>query len=290
MRVKDKILISAVIPCYNDGAYIEDAVKSVKLQTHSPIEIIVVDDGSSISTKNVLANLESEIDHLIVQENSGQSKARNMGIARAKGEFILVLDSDDYFEPTFCDKAIQAFQEGREVKIISSHTKLHFPDGSFQLYKPKGGDLKKFLFGNHSTGSCMIRKSSWLEVGGYDETMRTGFEDWEFYIRILAEGGTAFSINDVLLNYRKRNDSTTAIANENKYDLLNYIFLKHKSIYTQYYDETISFFLEKVKREEEGKLKGFKRIEYRIGYSLLYPLRVLKYRLTSTYNSIISSR
>ncbi|WP_282017520.1 glycosyltransferase [Salegentibacter mishustinae] len=276
MRVKDKILISAVIPCYNDGAYIEDAVNSVKLQTHSPIEIIVVDDGSSISTKNVLANLESKIDLLIVQENLGPSKARNKGIAKAKGEFILVLDSDDYFEPTFCDKAIQVFREKREVKIISSHTKLHFTDGSFQLYKPKGGDLKKFLFGNHSTGSCLIRKSSWLEVGGYDETMRTGFEDWEFYIRILAQGGRAFTINEVLLNYRKRNDSTTKKANSERYNLWKYIFTKHSNIYCENFEDFLEFFLFKLKREEEEKIKNRNRLEFRLGEMLLKPLKQIK--------------
>ena len=91
------MLVSIIIPCYNDAQYIEQSVQSALDQTYPYKEIIVVDDGSNVETKAVLKKLESKITLLITQENQGQSTARNVGIKATKGDFILVLDSDDYF-------------------------------------------------------------------------------------------------------------------------------------------------------------------------------------------------
>ena len=100
----DKPLISIIIPCYNDAKYIEQSVNSALNQTYSNKEVIVVDDGSNVETKQILKKLEPKLIKLITQENKGQSTARNVGINAAKGEYILTLDSDDYFEPTFLEK------------------------------------------------------------------------------------------------------------------------------------------------------------------------------------------
>jgi hypothetical protein len=73
----------------------------------------------------------------------------------------------------------------------------------------------------------MFKKEDWKSVSGYDEIMRSGFEDWEFFIRLLTSGGTAFVIQKPLYTYRKREASTTTRANKARYDLLNFIFTKH---------------------------------------------------------------
>ena len=102
-------LISIIIPCYNDEKFIKQSVFSALKQEYSNIEVIVVDDGSNKETKKVLKEIEPMITKLITQSNQGQSKARNVGINYAKGDYILVLDSDDFFEPSFCAKAIKLF-------------------------------------------------------------------------------------------------------------------------------------------------------------------------------------
>ena len=99
----NKPLISIIIPCYNDSDFIEKAVQSALHQTYPNIEVIVVDDGSNTRTKQVLHVLRPSITKLITQENKGQSTARNVGIGAAKGYYILTLDSDDFFEFSFCD-------------------------------------------------------------------------------------------------------------------------------------------------------------------------------------------
>ncbi|RTZ06496.1 glycosyltransferase family 2 protein [Flavobacterium bomense] len=269
-------LVSIIIPCYNDAQYILQSVNSALNQTYPNKEVIVVDDGSNAETKAVLKKLAPKITKLITQENQGQSTARNVGIKEAKGEYILVLDSDDYFEPTFCEKAVAIFESRKEVKIISSFVNRVIDDKIAHVFKPYGGNIKPFLSNNQATGSCMILKSDFLNVNGYDEKMRKGFEDWEFYIRLLKDGGEAFVIQEPLFNYRLRNDSTTSKANKIKYDLLKYIYMKHQDLYKANYELFISHLLNRIEREETEKIKNTHRLEFKIGKTILKPFRWVK--------------
>ncbi|TYA71415.1 glycosyltransferase family A protein [Seonamhaeicola marinus] len=269
-------LLSIIVPCYNDVEYIEQAIDSVINQTYSNKEIIIVDDGSNAETKLVLKKLESKINQLITQENKGQSTARNIGIEEAKGVYILVLDSDDYFEPTFCEKAVNTFLDYSRVKLVTCYSNLIYENKRKGVFKPSGGTLKDVLKKNVAMGSAMFKKSDWSYVEGYDEMMRRGFEDWEFYIRLLARGGEAFVLKESLFNYRKRQNSTTSKANRNKYDLLTYIYIKHKELYIEHFEGFVKHLLSRIEREEHEKTKNTLRLEYRIGYTILKPLRWVK--------------
>lgn len=270
------MLVSIIIPCYNDAQYIEQAVQSALDQTYPYKEIIVVDDGSNVETKAVLKQLEPKITHLITQENQGQSTARNVGIKAAKGEFILVLDSDDYFEPSFCEEAVAVFSTDATIKIVTCQATLLFSDNKKELYIPKGGDIKNFMYGNCALGTSMFKKEDWKSASGYDETMRSGFEDWEFFIRLLKLGGTTFVIQKPLYTYRKREDSTTSKANKVRYDLWNYIFTKHRDLYQDDFDNFISFFINRVKQAETTQYKYKNKIEFKIGLVILKPFRFIK--------------
>jgi len=277
--MESKILISIIIPCYNDAQYIEQSVNSALSQTYLHKEVIVVDDGSNDETKAVLKNLAPQITKLITQENQGQSNARNAGIKEAKGAYILVLDSDDYFEPTFCEKAMEVFESRKDVKLISSFVNKLNDGKIIDIFKSHGGNISQFLSNNQATGGCAFIKSDFERVNGYDESMRKGFEDWEFYIRLLKDGGEAYVIKEPLFNYRLRNDSTTSKANKIKYELLHYIYLKHQVLYKENYELFITHLLSRIEREEKEKLKNLNRIEYKIGFNILRPLRFIKRKL-----------
>lgn len=275
MKIND--LISIIIPCYNDAEFIEQAVDSALSQTHSNKEIIVVDDGSNKNTKLVLQNLEHKIDTLITQDNSGQSNARNNGIKQAKGEFILVLDSDDYFENTFCQKALNLFKNDADIKLVTCYANLVFENTAINyVYKPKGGAIESFLTSNSALGSAMFKKEDWNSCGGYDETMQNGFEDWEFYIRLLSQGGKAEVIKESLYNYRKRENTTTSKANQAKYDLFKFIYTKHKDLNIRYYDDFMTQLVSKLEKEEREKFKNRERIEFKLGELILKPFRWIK--------------
>jgi glycosyltransferase involved in cell wall biosynthesis len=270
-------LISIVIPCYNDADYIEQAIDSAMNQTYPFKEIIVVDDGSNNKTKMVLKSLDHKIDKLIAQENLGQSTARNSGIKHSTGHYVLVLDSDDFFENSFCEKAIEIFDNNAEVKLVTCYANLLFGDKKdSHVYMPKGGRVSSFLTSNSALGSAMFKKEDWNICDGYDESMRTGLEDWEFYIRLLSKGGLAEVIKEPLYSYRKRENTTTNKANLLKYDLLRTIFAKHKDLYIKHYDEFINQLVSKIEKEEKEKNKNRSRIEFVIGQSILKPIRWIK--------------
>jgi glycosyltransferase involved in cell wall biosynthesis len=274
--MKKNNLISIIIPCYNDAQYIEQSVLSALNQTYPNIEIIIVDDGSNPRTKEILKKLEHKITKLITQENQGQSTARNVGIREAKGEYILTLDSDDYFEPTFCKKALSFFLDRNNVKIVTCQANLLFEDGSSHVFIPKGGSISNFLFSSDALGTSMFKKTDWKDCGGYDESMKLGLEDWEFFIRLLKNGGLVKVIQQPLYNYRKRVDSTTSVANINKYKILNYIYQKHKELYIHNYDNFMVVLLNKLECLEKENLKTFQKIDFRLGNILLKPLRMIK--------------
>lgn len=274
--MQNKPLISIVIPCYNDAQYIEQAVFSALNQTYSNKEVIVVDDGSNAETKTVLKKLAPRITKLITQENQGQSTARNVGIREAKGAYILVLDSDDYFEPTFCKKALVQFLQDKEINIVISHANRIFQNHITDVFKPNGGQIEDFLLNNCAMGSAMFKKLDWEKTNGYDEKMRNGFEDWEFYIRLIKNEGRAYVIPEPLFNYRLRKDSTTNKANLIKYKLLNYICNKHRELYLTHFDRFIPYLLAKIESEEIEKIKNTNRIEFKIGKTVLRPFRWVK--------------
>lgn len=274
--MKNSNLISIVIACYNDANYIEQSVYSALNQTYLFKEIIIVDDGSNAETKEVLKKLEPQVTKLITQENKGQSTARNVGIREAVGEYILILDSDDYFEPSFCKKAITHFNADKTIKIVTCQSNLLYDDGHKGIYIPRGGDISDFLFANSALGTSMFKKEDWQNCGGYDEDMRNGFEDWEFFIRLLKNGGNTEVIQEPLYTYRKRNNSTTSIANSKKHELLRYVFNKNKDLYIENFEQYTDYFLRLIHKEEFDKLEKINSIDYKIGSFLLMPFRVLK--------------
>ena len=112
--------------------------------------------------------------------------------------------------------------------------------------------------------------------GGYDESMRKGFEDWEFFIRLLKNGGNAEVIHEPLYNYRKRSNSTTSKANAIKYDLQYYIYTKHKALYVADYNNFVAKLLENSSRMEKDIEKQFQKIDFQLGNKILKPFRFIK--------------
>ena len=267
--------ISIIIPCYNDANYIEKSVNSALDQDYKNKEIIVVDDGSNTETKEVLKRLKSKIDFLLTQKNKGAGTARNRGISVANGEYILTLDSDDYFEETFCTKAVQVFRENENAKIVSCYANRFNRDGN-DIIKHSNATLKDFLKFNQALGNALFYKSDWEEVGGYDEKMTEGYEDWEFYIRILKYGGYSHIIPEILFNYRLREVSNSTRADKIKYKLLKYIYIKHKDLYTDNFEILIAHLLNRLEIVEKSERKNLNKLEFRIGKKILTPLRKIR--------------
>lgn len=247
-EMKEKV--SIVIPCYNDHQFVEEAVNSANEQTYVNKELILIDDGSDSQTKKILKKLQSKVDLMLVTENNGLATARNIGIENSKGKYILVWDSDDYFEESFCEKAVSIFQNSTDVKLVTSRAYRFDENRTIDIHVPRGGTLREFLFANAAMGSTMFLKKEWEKAGGYDARMRQGYEDWEFYIRLLAKGGRAEVIEEPLFFYRQKSSSLRKKANEKRYELWSYIFKKNRDLYIEHFDLYTDFLLKSLQNKE----------------------------------------
>lgn len=268
--------VSIVIACYNDPD-IGKAIESASNQTYINKEIIVVDDGSNKETKHIIKGIGDKIDILITQENQGQSIARNNGIKRSGGKYILNLDSDDYFEKSFCEKAVKILENGEEIKIVTCKARRFNAKGEIDIFTPRGGSKQDFLFSNSALGSAMFRKCDWETVGGYEEILPIlGLEDWELYIQLLKEGGYAYVIPEVLFNYQIRENSTTAKIKHLKHEKFQQIILKHKELYNENFDASINHFFDQINKLEGEKKQILQKPDLLLGNFLLKPIRFLK--------------
>lgn len=268
--------VSIIIACYNDPDVVH-AIHHANNQTYINKEIIVINDGSNKEVSELISSLSNQVNIILNQNNRGQSAARNNGIEKASGDFILNWDSDDYFVPDFLEKAIRIFEEDEMVKIVTCKAQRFNKTRNLDIFTPFGGGIENFLLRNCALGSSMFRKRDWESVGGYEEKLPIlGFEDWEFYINILKNGGRAHVINEVLFNYQIRENSTTARIKYEKQDKFKHIILKHENLYKQNFDLLINDLFSKIKKNENDKHKAENTIDYKLGNKLLKSLRYLK--------------
>ena len=208
--------VSVIIPCYNTGKYIFDAINSVKNQTFTNWEILIVDDGSTdIETKKILSKLENnEKIKIIYQDNQGPSNARNVGIAHAKGELILPLDADDMISSQYMEEAIPLFEKNDNLGIVYCRAqKFGKESGEWMLpiYSPRQMVVNNVIF-----VSSFFKKSDWELVGGFPTYARFGMEDYAFWLRILRLGRDVHRIDKILFSYRIHDISRTILFENNK--------------------------------------------------------------------------
>ncbi len=262
-------LISVVIPCFNDGAYLPETISKLAFQTNQLFEIIIVNDGSTDNnTLKVLEQLAKQTNITVLhKENGRMSSARNYGVKQAKGKFIAALDADDYFDPSFFSKALTIMELEPTTAVVTSYIK-YFGNKTGNS-KPRGGNAFNFLFSNQCPACAMVRKEVWDQVGGYDESMKLGYEDWEFYIRITKLHLEVHVIPEYLLCYRQTEKSTLKNhTHPNRASIIKYILEKHKDWYVACLTSLIDD-------------KQVIYTESRIAYGTIWKL--LKNRLTKKY-------
>lgn len=254
-----------------------EALQSIYNQTVLPEKIVIVDDGSNTDTKNILTAINHPLVQIIYQENKGVSAARNLAISLAQTDYILNLDADDYYEPTFLEKAVALLYHNPEVVAVSSYCSVFKKRKTIEIVKPLGGKLKDFIVINNSRASSLFLKSSWEKVSGFDEKMQAGYEDWEFWIAILKSGGRIAIIPEVLSHYRIKNTSRDQIALiSHDFELRKYIFLKHREVYEDHSDFYVFQLLQQNSLLRTSIYKAKNSKEFTIGKIILTPLRAIK--------------
>lgn len=206
--------VSVIMPCYNDGKYIMEAIDSVRKQTWENVEIIIVDDGSDdTDTVQVLKSVENSGITLIQGGHRGPAAARNLGIKKATGEYILPLDADDTIEKDYIEKAAVILDESQNVGIVYCHADLFGErDGKWEIPEYS---LRAELVDNCIFVSSLFRKTQWEQVGGFCEKFKAGMEDYDFWLSIIGLGYEVVQLEEVLFHYRIKETSRTTNFKDN---------------------------------------------------------------------------
>ena len=273
-------LVSIIVPCYKQAHYLNEALQSVLEQTYPYWECIIVNDGSPDNTEHVAKEWfkKDERFKYVYQTNSGSSSARNAGIKISKGEFILPLDSDDILYPDYLKKLVSVLQLHKSLGIVSCNTKffLNKTTNIVRELKPIGTTYKDLLFENKLTASSLYRRNCWEETGGYDETMKKGFEDWEFWLNVTKRGWEFQIVDECLFYYRKAKKSMLVdTINNHSETNMEYIFRKHKELYIKHFDNTAEVLFYYIKTHRLGKMKLKNSLEYKIGKVIMKPFRIV---------------
>lgn len=230
--------VSVVIPAYNAARFLPEAINSVRQQTLTVHEIIIMDDGSTDDTESIVRALGDGILY-IRQKNAGVSAARNRGIALATGEIIAFLDADDVWFPEKIERQLKVFQDHPDVALVATDKAEIDTQGKLllpSLFKQQ--HLHTFFSSLNNapipqvmsllikvnfipTSSVLVRKEALNRIGVFDTTIRYG-EDLELWVRIAAQFQIA-CIPEVMLHYRRHDTNATQATEKLLLDMVRVI-------------------------------------------------------------------
>ena len=239
MERKKQSRVSIIMPCYNDGAYIKEAIESIKRQTWRNIELVIIDDGSDDpETLAILRTIDFPDVVMLAGEHRGPSAARNLGIQKASGQYILPVDSDDVIEDTYVEKAARILDMQPEVGIVYCHADL-FGEKTGTWTLPDYS-LRTFLIDNCIFVTSMFRKRHWEQVGGFCEDFVAGMEDYDFWLSLLGLGCEVVQLEETLFHYRIKASSRSTFFN-NDYQAIQdtYVALydRHREVICAHIDD-----------------------------------------------------
>ena len=205
-------------------------MSSARRQTGCAVEVILVDDGTNRPESHaILESARPLADRYIEQPNRGLAAARNTGFRAASCDVVIPLDADDLLDRSFAPTCLDA---------LAAHPEAAFAYSDYRVlgdakYVERLGDynLYELLDRNVLTYAAAIRRRDWEESGGYDESMTSGYEDWEFWLRLGERGRFGQHVNRVLFRYRKHGPSLTDVALARHGEIVKYIRQKHPGLY-----------------------------------------------------------
>lgn len=273
----NEIQISVIIPCYNHGHFLPEAVSSVLSQHLENVEIIVVDDGSTDSnTIQVLESLSASNLQVLRQKNQGVAAARNHGIRQSKGKYFIPLDADNILLEPYFSKA---------YAFLESNTKHAVVFGNAKIFGEKTGEWpnhplqpKEIVFENYIDNCALIRKSAWEAVGGYDSKSPVATrEDYIFWLDLLYFNWKFEHLNAFCFSYRYMNDSKVRSYYrdlQKRLKITEYIYFRQERLVQKWQaDQTLTLaegnsILSKLRSQQAYNHLGFGSIAK--GYSYLW--------------------
>jgi len=224
--MSERPLISCIVPVYNGERFLAEALDSILDQSYRPLEIIVVDDGSTDSTPTVAARYRNEITYLR-QKHAGPATARNYGIRTAKGEFLAFLDADDVWEKEKLSHQMTRFDMQPELDMSTGHVKNFWvPELEHERQLMQGaylGNLPGYVF-----QTLLVRRSAFDKVGYLDETIGLLGDDTDWFVRANEKSLKSEMLPDVLVHRRmhQTNISRSSTRAEGQEEIMKVVLAK----------------------------------------------------------------
>lgn len=225
--MNDTPLVSVIIPCYNAGKLLEEAIGSLRKQNYPHYEVIIVDDGSSDTfTLEYLRELSGWAT-VIYQENAGPCVARHNGILRSAGQYLFFLDSDNKVRDTYISKGVAAMELDSTVGVV--YADFQYCGAMSHIRRSGEFDIEQLVIINMIDICSVVRRSAYDDVGGFDMYLsRLGLEDWEIWFTFYEKGWKFHYLPEPLFDYRVHDVSRTqTVANKNLDTIIPYVHRKH---------------------------------------------------------------
>ena len=212
-----KPLISCIVPVFNGERYLAEALESIFTQTYRPLEVIVVDDGSTDTTAGVTARYGDHITY-IWQANAGPAAARNRGVDAAAGPFIAFLDADDLWNEEKLARQMARFDVQPELELCLSYAQNFWAPEKMEEEERLGDHRFVQPLRVYSLVAMLVRREVFDAVGPFDPSLRMG-EDNDWFMRVVEADTVIESIPDVLI-YRRMHESNMSRDRALMFDLL----------------------------------------------------------------------
>jgi len=227
------VKVSVVIPCFNHGEFLSEAVASVMAAKRDDVELIVVDDGSTDErTRTEMGTLDRQGITVIRQDNQGLAAARNAGILASKGEYILPLDADNRLRSSSIEHGIRILEGNPKVGVVYGDAEyIGMRTGRWHVGPFKPSQLLQW---NYIDACAVFRRSVWEQNCGYDGTMPVqGLEDWDFWLGALEHGWQFAYVPEILFDYRVAKESMVTRAQSFVPQIERFVAMKHGVLYRQ---------------------------------------------------------
>jgi glycosyltransferase involved in cell wall biosynthesis len=225
--------VSIIVPCYLQAQYLDQALQSVLEQSYQDWECLIINDGSPDDTEVVAKPWVAKDKRFTYyfKDNGGLSQARNYGIERAIGDYILPLDADDYLSNNYIEHCVNELGNKNVKLVYGKVEQFGIRTGIWDLGLYHYHDL---LVYNMIHCAAMYRKKDWQRISGYDEAMVLGLEDWEFWIRLLNEHDQGVLLKEITFFYRiKATSMITQLDKEKEKEVKAYVVNKHAAKYVE---------------------------------------------------------
>jgi|SRR5499426_1587707 len=225
--------VSIVMPVFNAGRWLPQALASVAAQTYRDFELVVVDDGSTEPRTRELLDEAARRPGVTVHrtENRGPSHARNLAIERARGAYILPLDADDYLAPAFLEKTVPLLDDDPELGV--AYTWVGLVGGHHGIWRTGGFTVRELLVRCTLHVASLYRRELWRDVGGYDPRFVESSEDWDLWLGAAARGWRGRCVPELLVYYRRSATSRERHARQPAISarLMRALVEKHRTLY-----------------------------------------------------------